>query len=464
MKHGLSISLRLTLWFSTIFLCGFVGFGAFLWLDLATSLTQGRDKTLTTRARRMAELLEVTAGLDANRREARVRDFADATPEGRLVQVFTPAGERILPPVVNSASQFPWPAVPAGAGEFRESLTFQNRQYRVFSRPAKFGDRSVRIFVAGQLEDNRLQLQRFTDSLIHAIPVVLVVAGLAGYFVSRRALDPVARLIDSGRSITIGNLSRRLPVSRNGDELARLAETWNSMLARLEGAVNRITRFTADASHELRSPLTFIRMAAESMQKQPGLDGEVAEGLREIVVEAENASRLLDDMLMLARSDAGHIEVAFEPVGLCDVVRNVTGKIRVMAEEKRQSLEECWEAEAAEVSGDANLLRRLTWILVDNAIKYTPRGGRIGVAVRRSASHPVLEVTDSGRGIPAESLPHIFERFYRVDPARSEEEGTGLGLAIAKWIVDTHGAEVRVSSREHAGTTFQVLFPPLRNE
>ena len=228
--------------------------------------------------------------------------------------------------------------------------------------------------------------------------------------------------------------------------------------------MNQITRFTADASHELRSPLTIIRMAAESLAQQPGLDSETADGLRDIIAEAANASRLLNDMLMLARSDAGHIEVAFEPVSLGEVVCGVTGKIRPLAEQKSQILDKTQAHGVLELRGDANLLRRLTWILLDNAVRYTPCGGHIQVTVSRSPNRVVLEVADNGRGIPAEALPHIFERFYRVDPARSEEDGTGLGLAIAKWIADSHGAEVMVLSEELRGTTFKVLFPPLRSE
>ena len=461
MKRGLSISLRLTLWFSAIFLCGFAGFGGVMWFDLEHSLLQGRDKTLGNRARRLVEMLEVPGGEDARRRAHRYQEFVEATPEGRLVEVFRPDGSRLFPPAGEPGSGFPWPSTVAADGERRATILFHDRDYRVLMRRATVGGMPAWIFVAGQLEDNRVMLQRFTEGLLRALPLLLVAAALAGYFVSRRALDPVARLIESGRSITIGNLSRRLPVSQTGDELARLAETWNGMLARLEASVSRITRFTADASHELRSPLSFIRVASESMLRQPGLDAEVAEVFREIVAEAEAATRLLDDMLVLARSDAGHIEVAFDPVELGESVVEVAGKARVLAAGKQQRLEVRDDGGGLCVAGDAALLRRLAWILIDNAIKYTPHGGRIDVAVSRAGPRLVLEVSDSGCGIPADALPHIFERFFRVDPARNGEEGTGLGLAIAKWIVDTHAAEVSVTSTERVGTTFRVCFSPL---
>ena len=461
MKPGLSISLRLTLWFSAIFLCGFAGFGAVMWLDLDHSLLQGRDKTVGNRARRLVELLEAPGSEDPGHRLRRYQEFVEATPEGRMIEVFGSDGVRLLPPSTAPGSGFPWPGIPRSGTEQRVSQNFKGRDYRVLARPAVAGGNRIWIFVAGQLEDNRLLLQRFTEGLLQAVPLLIIMAGLAGYFVSRRALDPVSRLIESGRSMTIGNLSRRLPVSQNGNELARLAEAWNGMLARLEAAVNRITRFTADASHELRSPLSFIRVAAESMLRHPQLDAESAEVFREIVAEAEAASRLLDDMLMLARSDAGHIAPAFNPVDLGAVVGDVAGKMQVLADDKQQYLETRNEGSGLSVSGDAALLRRLTWILIDNAIKYTPNGGRIHVAVTRVGANLQLEVADSGCGIPPEALPHIFERFFRADPARNAEEGTGLGLAIAKWIVDAHAADVRVTSAEEIGTAFRVSFPLL---
>src|SRR5262249_10351488 len=153
----------------------------------------------------------------------------------------------------------------------------------------------------------------------------------------------------------------------------------------------------------------------------------------EILIEVENAAKLLDDMLMLARSDAGHVEVAFAPVELQDVLADVAARMRVLAEEKRQTLRMSLPLSSATVSGDAALLRRLAWILMDNAVKYTASGGSIHVKLAQSNGSILLQVSDSGKGMPASALPHIFERFYRVDAARSAEEGTGLGLAIAKW-------------------------------
>ena len=393
------------------------------------------------------------------RRAAKFDDFAQATPEGSLIQVFNLNGDRVYPIPSSPAVSFPWPRGSSSLNTEVSDLEFSGRRYRVISRVVQFDGQPLRLLVAGQLEDNRALLQRFRSSLLWTIPVSLALSAILGYFLSRRALDPVARLTALARSISIGNLSRRLPVSNSGDELQQLAQTCNEMLARLEEAVNKITRFTADASHELRSPLSMIRTTAECALRNPNLDAESGESLREIVLESEQASRLLDDMLTLARSDAGHAETVFETVDLAGIVVEVCGKIRSFAEARGHAFSVTLASQgSAFITGDASSLRRLIWILLDNAIKYTPSGGHIQVGLDLSSEEARISVRDSGVGIPDSALPHIFDRFYRIDASHGQEEGTGLGLAIAKWIADVHHAVVSVESVERSGTTFQVRF------
>jgi signal transduction histidine kinase len=288
---------------------------------------------------------------------------------------------------------------------------------------------------------------------------LLLASALAGYFISRRALKPVANLTESARSITIGNLAARLPVSPINDEFAQLAETCNEMLSRLEQAVKRITQFTADASHELRSPISFIRTTCEYALGTSGLDAETAQALSDVVNEAEHCTRLLEDMLLLARSDAGRAQLALEPVYLAEIVQEVAARMRVLAKKKRQCLVDCIPDQDLHVIGDDVLLRRLVWTLVDNAVKYTPCEGRIEVALIRDGHYALLRVSDNGIGIAANLLPHIFDRFFRTDPSRGEEDGTGLGLAIAKWIAEAHHATIVARSVDRRGTTLEVAFP-----
>ncbi len=238
------------------------------------------------------------------------------------------------------------------------------------------GERYV-VRVAGQLEDNRLLLAMFTRGLVAATPALLLASALFGYLLSRRALRPVDRLTLALRSISIGNLPERLPVQATGDELQRLATTCNEMLARVEGAVGRINRFTADASHELRSPISFIRTVAEYGLRNPQLDPESRQGFEEILVEAEEASRLLEDMLCMARADAGQAEVHFEPVNLSEVLEEVCEKARPIAQKKQQRLTLSQDvSHHLMVQGDRSALRRLIWTLLDKCNEIYARAGK----------------------------------------------------------------------------------------
>jgi heavy metal sensor kinase len=459
LKRHFSISLRLTFWFSATFLLGFLIFGAVMLGDLAYSLSAGRDKTLTTRARRLRELLENVRYDSSQHRVTKFADFAEATPEGNLIQVFDSKGTRVYPPASWSAEEFPWPRWSITSGRQFSKTWYEGRLYRVLSESATIGPEQFRILVGGQLEDNRVLVNRFATGLLWAAPALLVLSALCGYFLSRRALNPVARLTASVRSISIGNLSRRLPIVHTGDELQRLEETCNEMLARLEGAVNQITRFTADASHELRNPISFIRTVSEYALRNPGLDAESAESFREIVRESGEAARLLEDMLALARADAGHAQTVFERVNLVDILFETCAKAQPFADTKRHNMTvHTKKCEPVWITGDPSSLRRLLWILLDNAIKYTPACGHIDVSLQVVGAEARISVQDSGIGIPDTALSHIFERFYRVDKSRGLEDGAGLGLAIAKWISDIHHAALSVKSAENLGSTFQVAF------
>jgi signal transduction histidine kinase len=270
----------------------------------------------------------------------------------------------------------------------------------------------------------------------------------------------VDRITASARSISITNLSGRLPVVRTGDELQRLAETCNDMLARLETAVGRIRQFTADASHDLRGPISFIRTVAEIALRSPRIDAESRQALADIVEESEKSSRLLEDLLTLARADADRAEVALLPLDLRHVIEEVCEIARPLAEERRHAFLVHLPASGnSGILGDFASLRRLFWILLDNALKYTPSPGRIDVSLCASGPQVVVAVRDTGIGIGEQDLPRIFDRFYRADPSRGQVEGSGLGLSIAKWLAESQNGQLSVVSHLNRGTTFEVAFP-----
>jgi len=459
-----SISLRLTIWFSAVFFAGLALFGGVMWFTLENTLTNGRSRTLERRVERLGELLRDTRQYTPEERAAKFQAFADATGGG-LIEVFRRNGARALPSPTSAAQAFPWPHVDSTDRSRFSEITYLGQPYRVLAQPFATGSEMLMLCVAAPLEGNRLVLRTFSAGLLWTVPVLLVLSALGGYILSRRALRPVDQITAATRLITLSNLSERLPVPETHDELQRLSETCNDMLARLDSAVNEIKRFTADASHEFRNPVSFMRTTAELALRNRQIDAESRRAFEDIVAECGKANRLLKDMLTLARADAGNSQLAFEPVDLAAVVRAVCQKARVVAGEHGHTLafqvaEEC----EATVWGDYPSLHRLLWTLIDNAVKYTPAPGTIRVSVTAASGAVVLAVQDNGIGISGADMPHIFERFYRADPSRSQVEGSGLGLSIALWIANTHGASLSVQSQENAGTIFRVVFPPLPSE
>jgi heavy metal sensor kinase len=456
-----SISFRLTCWFSSIFLGGFVVFGVVMWFDLARELGIGRDRTLNRRATRCMELLTAIQNDDATRQAHKFEEFSDATPEGNLIHVYDKVGQPLYEGTP-APPDFPWPPLSHEPGDHYVDVKFDGRIFRVLTRTTQLASNPLTIRVAGQLEDNRQLLARFQTGLEAATPVLLVVSALCGYMLSRRALKPVARLTTTVRSISIGNLSGRLPIHPTRDELQRLGETFNDMLARLESAVSRINRFTADASHELRSPISFTRTVSEYALQHHELDADTRQVFEDILAESEEAGRLLEDMLTLARADAGRLDAPMEPLDLAQILVEVSDKAKALAEAKEITFA-CHglNGKPILITGDRSSLRRLFWALLDNAVKYTPGGGRIDVDLTGSGPQAFVRVRDSGIGIPEELLPRIFDRFFRVDASRSQSDGTGLGLAIAKWIAESHRATLSVRNNDGPGTVFEVVFQVL---
>jgi heavy metal sensor kinase len=457
LKRHISISLRLTLWFSATFLLGFLLFGAIMFAQLSYSLNSGRDRTLTNRAGRALSVLDGCPHQPFRQCANEFAELVEVNPEGHLIQVFNSEGARVFPVKSGKGQDFPWPKWSIDDRQNYSKVWYRGGPYSVLSVPATIGSQKLRILIGGQLKDNQDNLDHFTHGLIWASPVLVALSALCGYFLSRRALDPVARLTASARSISIGNLSRRLATVQTGDELQDLAETCNEMLGRLELAVSQTSRFTADASHELRTPISYIRMVSEFALQNPDLDPESAASFQEIVRESGEASRLLEDMLNLARADSGHAEMNFERLDLADIFDEICGKARPFADAKSHGMTVQVNCKAPVwVQGDAASLRRLLWILLDNAIKYTPEYGQIDVSLHTAGSEARISVRDTGIGIPEAAQPEIFRRFYREEKARALAEGTGLGLAIAKWTTEVHGGVLSVKSVECSGSTFQV--------
>ncbi|HEY8257183.1 MAG TPA: ATP-binding protein [Gemmatimonadales bacterium] len=300
-------------------------------------------------------------------------------------------------------------------------------------------------------------------SMLLISPVVLIAAALLGYWLAGTSLRPVQGIMDEVEAISDGrSLHRRLAVPVSGDEMARLALTVNGMLARLEQSFTSLHRFTADASHELKTPLQVLRVGVERALVHPGIPQEILESLDETLAQINQMTEMVESLLTLARADEGAVPLAMEEQDLREILSDVAETAGMLGESTGVRVESELPAAPVRMRVDLARIREMLLNLVTNAIKYTPAGGTVGVALAEEDGSVVLLVRDSGIGIAPGDLPHIFDRFWRADPARSrtgERPGTGLGLAITKWIAEAHGGTITVQSRPGRGTMFTVRLP-----
>jgi signal transduction histidine kinase len=323
--------------------------------------------------------------------------------------------------------------------------------------------RRYRVFAGVEARPTRAALE-LLGSVVLALPLVIAVSVLAAYRISRAVVEPLEALTSEVVAISDGrSLHRRLPVLTEKDELGRLATQLNSMIERLETSFGALRRFTADASHELKTPLTVLRADVERAMHAPPHSTEQLVALEEALQETTRMANLVESLLTLARADEGRFDLHREPVELEPLVRDVFETALILGEEAGLTVT-LPVVEHATVLGDQTRLRQLFLNLVTNAIKYTPRGGDIELSLVCSDHEATFSVRDTGIGISAADLPHVFDRFFRSDRARSrldERGGFGLGLSISQWIAQAHGGSLTAQSRLHRGSTFTVTLPTI---
>jgi heavy metal sensor kinase len=302
-------------------------------------------------------------------------------------------------------------------------------------------------------------LRQMTMGLGLLLPVVTLIAATGGYLLVKRSLAPVSAIAASASRISSQNLGERLPVPRTGDEVESLSIALNHMITRLDEAFQYSRRFVADASHELRTPLTVLRGELEALLQIRHLDSTVRDTIASLLEETERQANIVEGLFALSRLDAGEAQREWVAFDLGELAASTADQMNLLAEDKRIALRVEGES-GVKVTGDPGRLKQVIVNLLDNAIKYTPSEGVITLRVLLEGDHPVLEVCDTGIGIPEEAMPHLFERFFRVDKARSREQGgAGLGLSIVKSICSAHDAAVTVRSHLGRGSVFRVQFP-----
>ena len=375
-----SIRARLTLWYSLILLAGLALFGAGVWTVVSRAMLGSLDDDLKQQANGVATVLRTES--DSEHPQQLVEElgeYALATPGGNLIEVRDAQGRRIL---ASKALAADWQlsAQPVVAVQQTPS-----GRYRSLTTAADVKGQPYYIRVATPLDATEAMLRRVKALLLWTSPALLLLASLCGYWISGRALAPVDKITQAARSIGISNLSQRLDVPVAGDELQRLSTTWNAMLARLESAVKRLSQFTADASHELRTPIALIRTTAELTLRRERSPETYREALRQVMIETEKTAALVDNLLLLARADAG-LPLALERIELTPLVRDVCQQGQVLADARQLQLAAEMPDEPVYVEANDPELRRLLLLLVDNAVKYSPAGGNVTVRAAEQLS------------------------------------------------------------------------------
>jgi heavy metal sensor kinase len=449
---------RLTAWYFLVLCLAFGAFSLLAFFEVRGSIHSAVDEGLRDRAADIRELLERQWSPEQVKRE--LAAGSSVRGEDDILQIAETRGEWAYSSV--AAVRYGLQLRPAKPSEkFQYSTVYSRRMpLRLLNGQLRTADKAYDVQIAAPLDDFYDAIDRFRVVLLFSVPILLLVASAGGYWLSRKAIAPVGEIARAAQSISEHELSKRVPIPQTGDELQSLSETLNEMFGRLERAFKRVTQFTADASHELRTPIALMRTRTEVALRKERSEADYRETIVRIHQELERTSALIENLMTLARADSGSEALQVASTSLNEVLLEISEPARLLAEGKSIHYDQQLPEAQLRVSGNAPSLRRLFLILIDNAVKYTPREGRISVVLDASDGAVITEIRDTGVGISASDLPHIFERFYRADESRSRESGgAGLGLSIAKWIAEAHHGKISVLSKVGEGSIFRVEIP-----
>jgi heavy metal sensor kinase len=451
-----SIRLQLTAWYTAVLGLMLVVYAAATFVTVRHEFVERLDDDLY-------EDFEAAEGLIVRTPEGRLtwagdrhHDPDNDTDHG--IDVWSPSGEQIYRSTASAA--LPAPALSAVSTQpHYESVLASGHHWRTLTRTAAVGNLAVVLRAARSEDRLRTQLWEILIVLVLGLPAVAGLAGVGGYVLARRALKPIDQIADAARRITADRLHERLSVPNQHDEIGRLTAVINDAFARLEASFDQLHRFTADASHELRTPLAVIRGIGEVGLGETRTPAEYKEAMGSMLEEVDRLTTLVDTLLRLSHGDAGTTRLSREPVDLGQLARDVVSSLSILAEERNQRIR-VDAADRTVATVDRLVLREAFTNLVDNAIKYSPPGSAIDIRVRTDGGEAIVEIADQGPGIAAEHRDRVFDRFFRLDEARSRDRGgTGLGLAIAKWAVEVNGGHITVQENPGGGSRFQIAVP-----
>lgn len=438
MRNHRSIRVRLTLWYSAVLAAGMVVLNLLTWFALHETLMANYESGLEDRLEAFALFVEQeSAGHDRADLLEEAREYSTGLLEGHSLRVLSSEGAVLFE---------------------RGRITGESLQR---SRLFHIRGHEIRLELSAPLHDYHETLGALRKVMVGVFPVVLALAAFGGGWLARRSLQPVGELTREARAIDEKDLHTRLSVPPTGDELQRLAETLNDLLSRIESSVRSVIRFTGDAAHELRTPVAVIRASTELALRQERSPETYRQTLEAIEKETLHVTNLLEQLLTLARGDAGALQLQFDALPIGALLRQSFQSAAPLAETKGIHLESALPEQDSLVWADETAVRRLLLILIENAIKYTPPGGRVSACMEVSVDECRIEVQDTGPGIAPDALPHVFDRFYRAAPERAPLDGVGLGLAIARTIAQAHGANLEAHSQNGSGAMFRLTIPLL---
>ncbi len=472
---------RLTLWYTGVLALVLLIFAVSTYTYLARAARQRTDDSLSDTASSFisnfnSELNDENHPADdAVREAARGFHFPD-----RQMIVFDDSRNVVVASETKDNPAFGrnWFTLPAAQPQLNNLLDAASRSgrayatlfdsknaMRVLAVAVPAGGRRYLFVVANPLHDQEKALGQARQAFYIAVPLALLLASLGGYFLAHKSLAPVVTMGEQAARIGASNLNELIPVPQNNTELGRLARIFNDLLLRLDESFAQQKRFMADASHELRTPVAVICGESEVALSQPVRDSaEYRESLNIVNDEGQRLTRMVEDLFTLARADAGEYPLVLSDFYLDESLNECVRSVRSLAAQK--NLEVSYQSPENEIAfrGDEPLVRRMVLNLLHNAIKYTPRNGHVGVSLKQNNRHCEVVISDTGHGIPSEAQAQVFDRFFRVDKARSRDEslngsGAGLGLSIAKWVAELHGGGIVLDHSNHEGTSFIISLP-----
>ncbi|MCG6944971.1 MAG: HAMP domain-containing histidine kinase [Deltaproteobacteria bacterium] len=461
-----SIGARLTIWYTSLLTLTFLLLGGIAFGLLVYSLSRDMDTALNGVADVLAQRARVEgSAVVPSDVDELFRRFFGFSPLDRHIEMFDPRGRRYPRQPPSHSSQLPLSPealknASQGLPTFETVESTGSYPARILTMPVIRAGRVTNLVQVGMSLENMYKTRRrFILIMAAVLPFALLLAGGGGWLLARRALKPVDRMTQAARRISGEHLDERLQETASGDELDRLAKTLNEMLSRLDDAFHQMRQFSADASHELQTPLTILKGEMEVALRSPRSPEEYQGVLESGLEEIDRISHLVEGLLLLARADAGVLRLDLRSVELKELLQEIYEQMKVVANDHSVSLQTA-SMEAVSIQGDREHLRRLLLNVVDNAIKYTPAGGSVTLSLQHDGEWALLKISDTGIGLSQEEQERIFSRFHRATEARSrDEKGVGLGLSIARSVAEAHGGRIQVESTPGQGSTFTVLLP-----